>query len=111
MRSEGRRIFAAAFVLFIRPAPELTGECAGPPRVAVAVSRRVGSAVERNRVRRRLKELFRKHLGRLPPGTDLVVSARAEAGRVEFGELEAQFNRALGRWRNTRGRAASDETH
>lgn len=45
----------------------------GPTRLGLAVSRRVGGAVERNRIKRILREAFRKERGNLPPGYDLVV--------------------------------------
>ena len=46
-------------------------------RLGLAVSRRVGNAVARNRVKRRLREAFRLQQHQLPPGYDLVISARA----------------------------------
>jgi ribonuclease P protein component len=55
-------------------------------RLGLAVSRRVGGSVQRNRARRLLRESFRR-LERLPgPGVDLVVVARAAL--VGFGQAE-----------------------
>jgi ribonuclease P protein component len=49
------------------------------------------SAVARNRLRRRLREIWRRHLQtRQPPG-DLIVRARREAYRTRFGELRDQL--------------------
>jgi ribonuclease P protein component len=50
-----------------------------PPRVAFAVSRRVGNAVTRNRVRRRLRGAVREHADVLRPGRAYLVTARTPA--------------------------------
>jgi ribonuclease P protein component len=66
------------------PAP---GESSGPaqadgqdgPRLGLSVSRRVGGAVDRSRVKRVLREAFWAEADRLPPGADYVVVARPDA--------------------------------
>ena len=65
-------------------------------RLGVSVSRRVGNAVERNRVRRRLREIFRRTRDPLAsPGGRLVVNARPSAAAVSFRELSEDYGRAL----------------
>ena len=64
-------------------------------RFGLSVSRRIGNAVTRNKVRRRLREVFRSALPKVPAGMDLVVSARPAAADASFQGLEQEFARAL----------------
>ena len=73
----------------------------GNPRLGLSVSRKVGSAVTRNAVRRRLKEVFRASTAGIPGNLDLVVSARPAAADATFDELRAEFGKALGKFAGT----------
>ncbi len=71
-------------------------------RLGVTVSRRIGNAVVRNRVKRRVRESFRKALRtQMPVGTSLVVIARAGAGALESAAIADELAMAA---RNLRGR-------
>lgn len=68
----------------------------GDVRLGLSVSKKVGGAVRRNGVRRRLREIFRSARNTLPGGVDIVVSARPAAAEAAFEELDEEFMRSLG---------------
>jgi ribonuclease P protein component len=69
---------------------------AGPPRVGLTVTKKVGNAVERNRIRRRLKEVLRVHAaGDMAPGIDYVIVGRREVLDAPFGVLKAELSRRI----------------
>jgi ribonuclease P protein component len=70
-----------------------------PPRVGFVVSRAVGNAVVRNRVKRRLRHLVREHLASLPGSAVLVVRALPAAAAAPSKELDADLTRCLERQR------------
>ena len=69
----------------------------GPVLVGLVVSKAVGSAVTRNRVKRRLRALLRERLGTFPPGARVVVRANPPAAVLPGPALGADLDRALAR--------------
>ncbi|MBT9582472.1 ribonuclease P protein component [bacterium] len=70
-------------------------------RFGFSISKKVGCAVVRNRLRRRLREICRLHLKELKTGFDLVLVARSEAGSKDFWVLRQAFQQQaqrLGCW-------------
>jgi len=67
------------------------------PHVGLIVTRSVGGAVERNRVRRRLRHLMRERLDRLPTTARVVVRANPVAASRSSAELGADLDLALDR--------------
>ena len=101
--AKGARVPAGAFVLQAR---ERGDEAA--PRFGFTVSKKVGNAVERNRVRRRLREIVRRRAA-LPSetGHDYVLIGRRAALAMPFDEISAEFARAMSRVQ-ARNRAQHD---
>jgi ribonuclease P protein component len=86
-RSQGGR----ELVLYVFP----RGERDGSARLGLSVSRKVGGAVERNRVKRLLREAFAAEAERLPAGTDAVIVARPDARALAEAEGLAGIQRSL----------------
>ena len=62
-------------------------------RVGLTVGAKLGHAVERNRLRRRLREIYRLHEGQFSRGYDIVVVARAAAIQAPYRQLEGAYLR------------------
>ncbi len=78
----------------------------GENRVGFTVTTKLGKAVVRNRVRRRLREIYRLHEGSIAPGKDLVVVARHRAVDAAYRDLERDFLAACRQLGLTRGGGA-----
>jgi ribonuclease P protein component len=82
-----------------------------PARFGFTVSRKVGTAVERNRVRRRLREIVRLNAtDRARPGHDYVLIGRRAALALPFDKLITDFETALRRVHGKRAERARTET-
>lgn len=57
-------------------------------RVGISVSRKVGNSVTRNRVKRLIKEAYRKRMGYIAPGYDMVFVSRVQAKDSDFQLIE-----------------------
>jgi ribonuclease P protein component len=94
---KGRRVPAGSFVLQVR---ERGDEAAA--RFGFTVSKKVGSAVERNRVRRRLRDIVRRHAALAAlAGHDYVLIGRRAALFMPFDAMTAEFTGALTRLQST----------
>ena len=64
-------------------------------RLGITVTKRVANAVGRNRVKRRVRQVFRTAGESLPPGLDLVVIAKKGSPLLETAQVGMQFRQAL----------------
>jgi ribonuclease P protein component len=68
----------------------------GPARAGITVTRKLGGAVTRNRIRRRLREALRTHAARdMAPGHDYVIVGRRDIIDAPFGALKAELSRRM----------------
>ena len=88
VKAEGQSCNGKFMVLSVLTNPE----CAGA-RIGLITSRRIGSAVERNAVRRRLREIVRLHMPLLRGGLWLVLIARRGAVPAKFEALREEWLR------------------
>jgi len=74
IQNRGRRVSGPNLLLFALP---------GDGRLGITVSKKVGDAVRRNRVKRWIRECYRRRRPEFPPGLDLVVVARPPAASAD----------------------------
>jgi ribonuclease P protein component len=91
-RRAGGSVVSGALLLPVGPVPN-----DALPKVGFVVSRAVGSAVVRNRVKRRLRELMRRRIAWLPGGSLLVVRAHPAAAGARQADLVADLDLVIGR--------------
>ena len=86
-----RRLYATSghangyLVLYARP------NRTGTNRVGITASKKLGHAVVRNRIRRRLREVYRRNEDRFAPGWDIVVVARSRCIDADFQKLTQAY--------------------
>ena len=102
--ASGTKVAAPAFLLQARKRAD-----EGPVRCGFTVSKKVGNAVERNRVRRRLREVVRlSAASRMRSGHDYVLVGRRAALNAPFERLLQDFDGALRRIHAGRGATKTD---
>ena len=87
----GAKLHSERFVLFG------CSNSVGYHRLGITVSRKVGAAVVRNRVKRLFREIFRKSSAEIPRHFDLVVNAKRGAAAAVYSELREEFLSAASR--------------
>ena len=89
---ESRRYSSPSMTYFFRIREDGEPNGAGP-RIGLTTGRVLGGAVERNRIRRRLRAAARLHLGELQPRVDVVLHPRKMVLEMEFAQLEKEVSR------------------
>ena len=92
MIRRGRRAVGSGFVVLVAEQEKPANQRAGS-RLGVTASRKVGGAVVRNRVKRRIREWFRVRQGSLGTGLDWVVIGRAAAAEFSREMAEDELSR------------------
>ncbi len=88
MQESGRKLHTDSFLVFVQPQRE-----PGPTRMGVTASRKLGSAVVRNRVKRLVREAFRRHKLLFPSGLDVVFIAKKSAVGVEYEQVTREIEK------------------
>ena len=86
---EGRKIHTPHYIVIRKPNEK------GESRLGITVSAKVGKAVVRNRIKRHLREFFRRHRQELPPHHDIVIIARRGAEKLSLKEVTAEVAAAV----------------
>ena len=87
-QARGKRLYTPHFGVCLAP-----GEGFGP-RLGLVAGRKVGHAVRRNRVKRLLREFFRRHKVFLPPG-DIIIMAKKGAPDLTYAQVHAELAKVL----------------
>ncbi len=88
VQAQGKRLHSRHFGVTLAP-PLAPG-----PRLGLVVTRRFGKAARRNRMKRLLREFFRRHKGLLP-SRDVVILAKKGAEALSFSQVEEELGRLL----------------
>jgi ribonuclease P protein component len=94
---------------FLAPRPLAPGSPANP-RVGLTVGKVIGKAHERNRIKRRMRDILRRHVDLLPPGCDLILHPRRTVLTLDFAKLEAETMRILQQAKSEAARRAPQAT-
>ncbi len=86
----GRKRRSASMSWFLAPQSEAAG-----PRVGLTVGKVLGKAHERNRIKRRLRDVLRRHVELLPGGYDLILHPHRTVLSMEFTKLQTEILRIL----------------
>jgi len=92
VQSTGRKVHGKHFMAVVMA----TGATAPTGRVGLTVTKRIGNAVTRNRIKRRTREWLRRH-GWVPGGRDVVLIARDSSADATSAELGADLARLVSR--------------
>jgi ribonuclease P protein component len=85
--------FLAARAATVMPLPQMRPVPGDTPRVGLTAGKVLGKAHERNRIKRRMREVVRRHMHELPEGVDLILHPRRSVMTMDFVKLETEVLR------------------
>lgn len=100
VQGRGRKLHTDSFLVFVLPRRSKTAD-EHPPlptRLGVTVSKKVGGAVARNRVKRLLREAFRRRKALFPQGLDLVFVAKRSAVEAHYEQVAREIEKLCSRY-------------
>ena len=95
MYDHGTRVSGPLFAAFCLSRPDDFKESRA--RLGLTVPRAIGGSVDRNRIKRRLREAFRLHRAELDPQWDIVLNPRRTVLAAPFGDLERALTKVIDR--------------
>lgn len=109
--AKGRKRQSASMSWFMAIHPQAEAPPKGSGRVGLTAGKVLGKAHERNRIKRRMREILRRHLELLPEGADLIFHPRRAVLTMEFAKLEAEVVRILNQAGTEAARANDQGAH
>jgi ribonuclease P protein component len=99
VQNRGRKLHTEHFLVFVLAHPMEKGTAATrSSRLGVTVSRKVGGSVVRNRVKRLVREAFRRRKALFPRGVDLVFVAKKQAVDVTYEQVSGEIEKLCARY-------------
>jgi ribonuclease P protein component len=93
VQETGRKLHTDSFFVIVLPR-----DAPGPTRVGVTASRKLGGAVQRNHVKRLVREAFRRHRLLFPTGLDVVFIAKKSAVEVDYDQVVREIEKLCRRF-------------
>jgi ribonuclease P protein component len=105
LQGRGDRRYGRRFIYYFRAAPTRT------TRLGITVSRKVGGAVTRNRIKRWVREVYRRHPQVFERPVDLVMIAKRGVDDFSYAHIEEEFTHVVSRYfRSSDSRARPDQS-
>jgi ribonuclease P protein component len=103
----GRKRQSANMSWFLAPQMQEVSSAPKAARIGLTVGKVLGKAHERNRIKRRMREVLRRHVDLLPEGCDFIFHPRRNVLTMEFAQLEREVVRILEQARREAARGAN----